>query len=180
MQIAPCFFKRQNGKVTALIIYVDDMIVTGNDVDKMAKLKNCLSAAFDMKYLDRLKYFLGCQPINTPITRNHGSEDLPDQVPTNKGRYQRLVGQFIYFSHRQPCIAYVSVPGRGLNHTKIIGHCDSEWGARGERRCSTTGYFTFIGGNLVTWKSKKQRLSHCLVQKLNIGQWSKIFKNCFG
>jgi len=29
------FLKRQNGKITILIIYVDDMIVTGDDVDEM-------------------------------------------------------------------------------------------------------------------------------------------------
>ena len=27
-----------------------------------------------------------------------------------------------------------------------------------EDRKSTSGYFTFIGGNLVTWRSKKQKV----------------------
>ena len=45
--------------------------------------------------------------------------------------------------------------GKGLmfskhNHAAISGYCDSDWGAKGERRRSTTRYFTFVGGNLVT------------------------------
>ncbi|XP_013607974.1 PREDICTED: uncharacterized mitochondrial protein AtMg00810-like [Brassica oleracea var. oleracea] len=42
--------------------------------------------------------------------------------------------------------------------TEVVGYCDADWaGDRADRR-STTGYCTFIGGNLVTWKSKKQKL----------------------
>lgn len=41
----------------------------------------------------------------------------------------------------------------------IVGYCDADWaGDRGDRR-STTGYCTFVGGNLVTWKSKKQKVA---------------------
>ncbi|KAL1190136.1 Retrovirus-related Pol polyprotein from transposon RE2 [Cardamine amara subsp. amara] len=54
-------------------------------------------------------------------------------------------------------------PGQGIwmgcnNSTNIIGYCDADWaGDRMDRR-STTGYCTFVGGNLVTWKSKKQKV----------------------
>ncbi|WZZ78367.1 hypothetical protein YC2023_098939 [Brassica napus] len=42
--------------------------------------------------------------------------------------------------------------------TEVVGYCDADWaGDRADRR-STTGYYTFIGGNLVTWKSKKQKV----------------------
>ena len=51
------FLKRQDGKITILIIYVDDMIVTSNDNDEMTKLKTCLASEFDMKDLGGLKYF---------------------------------------------------------------------------------------------------------------------------
>ena len=42
-----------------------------------------------------------------------------------------------------------------------MGYCDADLaGDRVDRR-STTGYCTFIGGNLVTWKSKKQNVVSC-------------------
>ncbi|XP_024006661.1 uncharacterized protein LOC112083345, partial [Eutrema salsugineum] len=45
--------------------------------------------------------------------------------------------------------------------SEIVGYCDADWaGDRTDRR-STTGYCTFIGGNLVTWKSKKQKVVSC-------------------
>ncbi|XP_019056266.1 PREDICTED: uncharacterized protein LOC109116021 [Tarenaya hassleriana] len=52
-------------------------------------------------------------------------------------------------------------PNKGLwmrnnQHTKVIGYCDADWAGDRTDRKSTTGYCTFVGGNLVTWKSKKQ------------------------
>ncbi|XP_019057331.1 PREDICTED: uncharacterized protein LOC104807063 isoform X1 [Tarenaya hassleriana] len=54
-------------------------------------------------------------------------------------------------------------PNKGLwmrnnNHTEIIGYCDADWAGDMMDLKSTTGYCTFIGGNLVTWKSKKQTM----------------------
>ncbi|XP_068307549.1 uncharacterized mitochondrial protein AtMg00810-like [Pyrus communis] len=40
--------------------------------------------------------------------------------------------------------------------TQIIGYCDVDWAGNYIDHKSTTGYCTFVGGNLVTWKSKKQ------------------------
>ena len=50
--------KHQVGKVTALIVYVDDIIITGDDVEEIFRLQEQLSTEFEMKNLGRLKYFL--------------------------------------------------------------------------------------------------------------------------
>ena len=49
---------------------------------------------------------LACKPVETPIEMNHKLGIFPDQVPTDKGQYQRLVGRLIYLSHTRPDIAY--------------------------------------------------------------------------
>ena len=51
--------------------------------------------------------------------------------------------------------------GRGImmknnNHTTIVGYTNTDWAGNSIDRKSTTGFCTFVGGNLVTWKSKKQ------------------------
>lgn len=56
------FVKRsKDGKTTALIVYVDDIIVTGDDVEEIKMLKLQLSKEFEIKDLGRLKYFLGIE-----------------------------------------------------------------------------------------------------------------------
>ena len=47
-----------SGKLTALIVYVDDIIVIGNDKGEIQRLKTCLSNEFEIKDLGILKYFL--------------------------------------------------------------------------------------------------------------------------
>src|SRR4051812_8852119 len=55
------FLKRRGEKITALIVYVDDMVVTGNDPGERAALQKYLSTEFEMKDLGSLKYFLGIE-----------------------------------------------------------------------------------------------------------------------
>ncbi|KAM1032895.1 hypothetical protein TB2_035958 [Malus domestica] len=213
------FVKRMNNKVIALIIYVDDMIITSDDLDEITKLEKNLSAEFEMKNLGDLKYFLGvevarlsrgiflsqrkyvldllketcifgCEPVDTPIVEKHYLGIYPDQEPMDKGRYQRLVGRLIYLAHTHPDIAYaVSLvsqfmhsrsvdhmaavirilaylklaPGKGIlyknsGHLRVEGFTDADWVGDVTDRRSTSGYFTFVGGNLVTWRSKKQNV----------------------
>ncbi|XP_075473306.1 uncharacterized protein LOC142504306 [Primulina tabacum] len=142
-----------HGKVTTLIVYVDDMIITGDDEEEITKLQKQLSTEFEMKNLGGLKYFLGiemvgmleCKPTDTPIVQNHQLGMYADQVPTDKERYEGIVGKLIYLSYTRPDIAYaVSV--------------NADWAGNISDRKSTSGYFTFVGENLVTWRSKKQKV----------------------
>ena len=53
------FTKIFEGKVSCLIVYVNDIIVTGNDFKEMEKMKVNLTKEFEIKDLGYLKYFLG-------------------------------------------------------------------------------------------------------------------------
>ena len=55
------FLKKQHGKIMTLIVYVDDMVVIGNDPEEGKALQNYLFRVFEMKDLGPLKYFLGIE-----------------------------------------------------------------------------------------------------------------------
>ncbi|GJZ46009.1 putative RNA-directed DNA polymerase [Tanacetum coccineum] len=57
------FIKSDNDNMVILLVYVDDIIITGNNVDEINKFKNLLSSKFLIKDLGELKYFLGIEVI---------------------------------------------------------------------------------------------------------------------
>ncbi|RDX99109.1 hypothetical protein CR513_17888, partial [Mucuna pruriens] len=90
----------------------------------------------------------------------------------------------MYLSHIRPDIAYVVsinsskrhievvirilrylkfTPGRGImfsknNHLNVEGYTNADWVGFIVDRKSTLGYLTFVGSDLVTWISKKQKV----------------------
>ena len=56
-----------------------------------------------------------------------------------------------------------NAPGRGFLFSKnseleVVGYTNADWAGDQTNRRSALGYFTFVGGNLVTWRSKKQKV----------------------
>ncbi|VVA28366.1 PREDICTED: Retrovirus-related Pol poly from transposon, partial [Prunus dulcis] len=130
------FLKHRKGKVTALIIYVDDMIITGNDKQEISQLQDYLATEFEMKDLGGLKYFLGieiscksngdifvsqqkyatdllaksgmssCKPCPTPL-KPHTQILLTDGIPLKDPKqYRSIVGALQYLTFTRPDIAY--------------------------------------------------------------------------
>ncbi|KAK2981314.1 hypothetical protein RJ640_007015 [Escallonia rubra] len=128
-----------------------------DDIAEMERLKQCLASEFEIKNLGSLKFFLGmeiarsrkgiavsqrkyvldllketgmsgCRPVKTPIDPNQKLGD-------NKGDPEKD-----YSLER--------------TNNKILKHTQMQTGQ--DHRKSTSGYCTFVWGNLVTWRSKKQ------------------------
>jgi len=81
-----------------------------------------------------------------------------------------MVSQFMHCPSKDHMDAVVrilrylkSTPGKGImfsknDHLDVEGYTDADWAGNLADRKSTSGYFTFVGGNLVTWRSKKQKV----------------------
>jgi len=59
------FYQRSDNGITLLVVYVDDIVITGNDVSGITSLKTFLQGQFHTKDLGQLKYFLGIEVMRS-------------------------------------------------------------------------------------------------------------------
>ena len=60
------FIRNGSEGPVSILLYIDDMVITGPDLDAINTTKSQLSKAFKMKDLGDLHYFLGIKVIHTP------------------------------------------------------------------------------------------------------------------
>ena len=123
------FYRHSSSKgVALLLVYVDDIIITGNDSTSITKLTTHLAIEFDIKHLGLLRYFLGieiaysfagiflCQrkytvellqtrgkenscPRPTSIEANHRLASDATDDSVDSELYHRVVGKLLYLVH---------------------------------------------------------------------------------
>jgi hypothetical protein len=60
------YVRKSDEGIMVITIYVDDLIVGGDNEKEVEHVKNLLKQKFDMKDLGELKFFLGIEVIKMP------------------------------------------------------------------------------------------------------------------
>ena len=129
------FFRCTDKDTILLLLYVDDMIITGDDLNGIQELNDFLSQQFEIKDLGHLSYFLGfeitystdefyitqakyasellsragltdSEIVDTPVELNAHFTPSGGKPLSNPSLYRRLVGSLVYLTVTRPDIFY--------------------------------------------------------------------------
>jgi hypothetical protein len=122
---------------TALLVYVDDIILAGNDLMEFNRIKSILDLNFKIKDLGVLKYFLGLEiaqsklgitisqrkycldllqesgllgskPAITPLDPSAKLHQDKGQLYEDVSSYRRLIGKLLYLTNTRPAISFAT------------------------------------------------------------------------
>ncbi|XP_043700108.1 uncharacterized mitochondrial protein AtMg00810-like [Telopea speciosissima] len=131
---------RKGSRVVVLVVYVDDIIISEDDATEIVEVKAYLDQHFQMKDLGALRYFVGIEVLRS--TKG---------ISLSQRKY------VLSLLSETSMLAFKPINTPMDLCQKFEIHDDEEFDDKHwYRRRSTIGYCTFIGGNLVIWRSKKQ------------------------
>jgi hypothetical protein len=127
------FTKKFDDHFIAILVYVDDIIVTGTSFSEIDRIKQILDANFKIKDLGKLKYFLGLEvahstqgitisqrkycldlledtgllaskPVSTPLDPSIKLHQDDGKPFEDITQYRRLIGRLLYLTTTRPDI----------------------------------------------------------------------------
>nr|GEW38900.1 hypothetical protein [Tanacetum cinerariifolium] len=174
-----CVYRKfdDSGKGVIICLYVDDMLIFGNDQNQVDKTKKFLSSRFLMKDMGEAYVILGikikhenkrivitqsyyiekilkkfnredCSPVSTPMDPIEKLK-LNTDKPVDQLEYSRAIGCLMYaMTSTRPNIAYAV--GR------LKAYLDASWINHVEDSSSTSGWVFLLEGGAISWAYKKQ------------------------
>ncbi|CAM8972211.1 unnamed protein product [Rhodiola kirilowii] len=129
------FTLKRNGEFIILLVYVDDVVITGTCSKLIQVIKDFIHEKFKIKDLGNLKYFLGIEvarskdgifinqrkyvldiledhnytdskPVKTPLDTKNGLSLSTASVLSDPTIYRKLVGKLIYLVVTRPDLAF--------------------------------------------------------------------------
>ncbi|XP_020240327.2 uncharacterized protein LOC109819131 [Cajanus cajan] len=129
------FVKNTGSSFTALLVYVDDILLTGTDLAEINHVKKYLDDQFSIKDLSDLRYFLGLEvsksakgivlnqrkyvldilsdagllgakPAATPMDPSTKLQADKGIAYTDPAEFRRIIGKLIYLTTTRPDISY--------------------------------------------------------------------------
>ncbi|KAM1479039.1 hypothetical protein ACFX2I_026387 [Malus domestica] len=211
------FVFKNRGVYLILLIYVDDILLTGNSPVQMNHLIQKLGTLFSMKDLGPLHYFLGVEvtyfhnnmhldqskyaldllkrtkfmdakPISTPVPCGQKLSAWDGETHSDPQTYRSVVGALQYLTITRPDLSYAVNQVCQFMHSPKTTHwlavkrilryvkatydhglvykpggmqlsafSDADYAGDPDTRHSTGGFCIYLGSNLVSWSSKKQK-----------------------
>ncbi|RVX16767.1 Retrovirus-related Pol polyprotein from transposon RE1 [Vitis vinifera] len=129
------FLRKSDMGIVVLLVYVDDIVITGSDSALLGQLKTHLSESFHMKDLGPLTYFLGLEvhhspsgislnqhkyasdlvataglqgatSVDTPMELNVKLRKKEGNLLADPSLYRKLVGSLVYLTITRPDISF--------------------------------------------------------------------------
>lgn len=145
------FIHHSQGHTTILLVYVDDLVLTGSDPSFLEACFHHLQDRFAIKNLGRLHYFLGvevtptdsglhlsqtkyvvdllartnmtgCKPCNTPMATSPTLSHLDSQLFEEPHLYRSVVGALQYATITRPDISFAVNKVSQFMHQPTIAH----------------------------------------------------------
>ena len=172
------FLHRSEKGITILLVYVDDIIITGSDNVGIQKLQASLNSSFHMKDLGHLTYFLSLDvhcsadgifvnqhkytkdlislaglenssPVDTPLEINVKYSKDDGELLSCPTTYRKLVGSLVYLTITRPDISYaVNLMSQFMQQPRHLHFAAVKRIIRYLLGTSTRGLFYKLGSSL--------------------------------
>ncbi|OAO97959.1 hypothetical protein AXX17_AT4G08610 [Arabidopsis thaliana] len=146
----PCVYKKTSGSAVAfLVLYVDDILLLGNDIPLLQSVKTWLESCFSMKDMGSIMYAMLCTRPDVACALS-----MTSRYQSDPGESHWIVVKNILKYLRRTKDKFL-VYG-GSEELVVSGYTDASFQTDKDDFRSQSGFVFCLNGGALSWKSSKQ------------------------